>query len=300
MHRIEDFYGLTFSQREGKARLPEPMRLQHLSDDFRRAVWFCVDRAIQESCAQFGIKLDMTYGQSLLRALVQRYLFEVAGQEHDTIEDHPGGHRDLLRTVILRKEYDAVLSLIEFFLRNTATVSDPVLSKLKDALEELFDRVPVAYAAQTIQGLPTIIPSASPASEKATIHALEAVKQKGPEGAEAHLRDAAEHINAQRYADSIRESISAVESVARTIDPKASTTLGPALSSLEKAGVLKHGVFKEALQKLYGYTNSEEGIRHCLMDEGEANVGLEEAVFMFSACAIFSAYLLNRRHSLLT
>ena len=300
MNKSDGFYSLTFSQREGKAALPEPMRLEHLSDDFRRSVWFHADQAIGKSSTLLGVAMDGNYRQSAFRSLIQRYLFEVVGQQHDTIDDRHDEHRDLLRVTILRMEYDAVLSLIEFLLRNTALESDPILSKLRKELEGIFDRVPVAYAVQTMQGLPTIIPRASQGSGDATMRAVEAVKQKGPEGAEAHFRDAAEHINAKRYADSIRESISAVESVARTIDPKASATLGPALTSLEKAGVLKHGVFKEALQKLYGYTNSEEGIRHCLMDEGKADVDLEEAVFMFSACAAFSAYLLNRRHSLLT
>ena len=60
-------------------------------------------------------------------------------------------------------------------------------------------------------------------------------------GAAEHLRQATEHINEQKYADSIADSINAVESVARKIDPKASNTLGQALDSLEKGGLLWSG-----------------------------------------------------------
>jgi hypothetical protein len=126
------------------------------------------------------------------------------------------------------------------------------------------------------------------------------VEQEGPNGAKTHLRKAAKHLNAQDYADSVKESISAVESVARTIDPKANKDLGAALNSLQRAGVLRHKAFKDALNNLYGYTSNEEGIRHCLLNEGTANVDLDDAMFMFSACAIFCDYLLSRRQSLKT
>ena len=88
-----------------------------------------------------------------------------------------------------------------------------------------------------------------------------------------------------------------MESVARLIDPAASKTLGPALDSIEKAGLLKHAALKNAFKRLYGYTNDEQGIRHALLDRGSTDAGLDEAVFMFGACASFAAYLaqMNRQ-----
>ena len=114
------------------------------------------------------------------------------------------------------------------------------------------------------------------------------------EGASSHLEQAADHINARQYADSIVDSIHAVESVARIIDPKSSKTLKPALNSLEKAGLLTHPALKDAFNKLYGYTSDEQGIRHALHDQGAADVGLDEAIFMFGACASFAAYLTEK------
>ena len=84
------------------------------------------------------------------------------------------------------------------------------------------------------------------------------------------------------------------------IDPNAGNTLGPALDSLEKAGVLNHRALKEAFSKLYGYTNDENGIRHALLEEEAAAVDLDDAVFMFGACASFAAYLVNRHEQLTT
>ena len=101
-------------------------------------------------------------------------------------------------------------------------------------------------------------------------------------------------MNAQRYSDSIVDSIHAVESVARIIDPKSSQILGPALTSLASAGVIKHPALKEAFSKLYGYTSDEQGIRHPLLDKDAPAVGLDEAMLMFGACASFAAYLVSK------
>ena len=106
----------------------------------------------------------------------------------------------------------------------------------------------------------------------------------------AHLRRASECINAGDWAGSVRESIHSVESVARQLDSGAAKTLEPALKSLEKRGAL-HTALKDAFSKLYGYTSDEQGIRHALLDQPEANVGIDEAVFMLGACASFASYL---------
>ena len=74
-------------------------------------------------------------------------------------------------------------------------------------------------------------------------------------GVTAHLQRALE-LYADRenpdYKNSIKESISAVESIARIVadDPKA--TLGDALKAIEKRGSL-HPALKDGFVKLYGY-----------------------------------------------
>ena len=114
------------------------------------------------------------------------------------------------------------------------------------------------------------------------------------DGASAHLRQAAEHINAGQHADAIADSIHAVESVARRIDPESNKDLAHALDSLERSGVLKHRGLKKAIGALYGYASNQPGIRHALVFEDAADVGLDEAILMFGACASFAAYLTEK------
>ena len=128
--------------------------------------------------------------------------------------------------------------------------------------------------------------------------AIKKIRESGMEGASTHLHQAAEHIKARQYGDSIADSIHAVVSVACVIAQKENASLGQALDSLEKANLLKHPALKNAFKKLYGYTSDEPGIRHALFDKDAPNVGLDEAVFMFGACASFAAYLVNKHRQM--
>ena len=143
---------------------------------------------------------------------------------------------------------------------------------------------------------PTIFPVATPEEGTALLESLQTLRQAGLAGSSTHLRNAAQNINQQDWAGGVRESIHAVESVARKIDPKASRTLAPALKSIEKHGAL-HPSLKEAFTSLYGYTSGQQGIRHALLDGPQASVGAEEAVFMLGACASFSSYLWRKQVS---
>lgn len=152
----------------------------------------------------------------------------------------------------------------------------------------------LAYAINTSPP-PTILPAVTPDEGRTVVDALVTLRQAGLDGSAAHLRVASECINAGDWPGSVRESIHAVESVARQLDPEAAQTLGPALDSLEKRGAL-HPAFKGAFSKLYGYTSKERGVRHALLDRANAQVGRDEAVFMLGACAAFASYLW-RRHA---
>jgi hypothetical protein len=90
------------------------------------------------------------------------------------------------------------------------------------------------------------------------------------------------------YRNSIKESISAVESLSKIISNQNKAALGPALNAVEKKTKL-HSVLKEAFQKLYGYTSDAQGIRHALMDEPTLDV--EDAKFMLVSCSAFVNYL---------
>ena len=98
------------------------------------------------------------------------------------------------------------------------------------------------------------------------------------------------------YSNSVKESISAIESMCNIILGTNNSTLGDALNKLEKQGVKIHGAMKKAFSSLYGYTSDKSGIRH---NSGiDENTTFEEAKYMLVACSAFLNYLVQIYDSL--
>ncbi len=107
-----------------------------------------------------------------------------------------------------------------------------------------------------------------------------------------HLRTAlALFSNRQNpdYRNSVKESISAIESACKIITGDDKTTLGQALKVLENNNQI-HPSLKAGFDKLYGYTSDKGGIRHAMLDSMNP-VTFDEAKFMLVACSAFSNYL---------
>lgn len=90
------------------------------------------------------------------------------------------------------------------------------------------------------------------------------------------------------YRNSIKESISAIESICKIITHDKKATLGQTLTEIESKVEL-HPALKKAFSNLYGYTSDEQGIRHALMDESKLD--FEDAKFMLVSCSAFINYL---------
>ena len=286
-----NFYKLNFSQREGKVPLPEPMQLEYIPRRFRQFAWKSIEEEISRLTDYTSDPDDpgFHYKVSDFHDITDSYHFNVLEKPHDEIRYNLEKNSNFVRDKIWNGTYHEVLTLIEYILRDERC-SERLYKNLVDA----FDTTSIAYFVADKGGLPTIMPRPSREAGVATQQAIETIHEGGMDGAATHLRQAAEHINAQQHADSIADSISAVESVARMIDPEENGTLGPALDSLERVGLLRHRALKDAFKKLYGYTSDEQGIRHALLEKDSADVGLDEAVFMFGACASFAAYLVSK------
>jgi DNA-binding transcriptional ArsR family regulator len=109
-----------------------------------------------------------------------------------------------------------------------------------------------------------------------------------------HLRRALELLSDREkpdYRNSIKESISAVESLAKIITGKPKATLGQALSVLEQKGKF-HPALLEAFSKLYGYASNEDGIRHAMLED--PNLTASDAKFFLISCTSFINYLKSK------
>jgi hypothetical protein len=115
-----------------------------------------------------------------------------------------------------------------------------------------------------------------------------------------HLTEALKKIsdkNNPDYRNSIKESISAVESICQIILNEPKAELGKALKKL-KEKIHIHPSLEQGFSKIYGYTSDSDGIRHAL--QSESSVMQEDAIFMLVACSAFVNYLIVKSSKLNT
>jgi hypothetical protein len=93
------------------------------------------------------------------------------------------------------------------------------------------------------------------------------------------------------YRNSIKESISAIESIARLIGKDVSGLDKPLAALKEKANL--HPAMVDSFCKLYGYTSTDTGIRHALVDESYP-VDFPDAKFMLVSCSGFVSFLIEK------
>lgn len=106
-----------------------------------------------------------------------------------------------------------------------------------------------------------------------------------------HIKKALEFYKKRPVADyknSIKESISSVEALARTILNNPNGTLGSLSQQLNI-----HPAFKKAIKELYGWTSDEGGIRHS--ENGKyLSIGEAEARFMLVECSTLVNYIISK------
>ncbi len=112
-------------------------------------------------------------------------------------------------------------------------------------------------------------------------------------GAKQHLHQALMHLSNRinpDFRNSIKESISAVESLCKVITNNPKATLGDAINKMNELKSF-HPALTGALNKLYGYTSNADGIRHALLDE--TSISYHDAKFMLVSCSAFINYFIG-------
>lgn len=121
--------------------------------------------------------------------------------------------------------------------------------------------------------------------DKAILNSEEAVK--------LHLERSLQLLsdrNNPDYRNSIKESISAIESLVSIITGKKGT-LGQLIKKLDEQIAL-HSALKTAFSSLYGFTSDENGIRHALLEQ--SRITFDDAKFFLVVCSAFSNYVLSK------
>ncbi len=115
-------------------------------------------------------------------------------------------------------------------------------------------------------------------------------------GCNIHLSQALKMLSdkvSPDYRNSIKESISAIESVAKIIAENKKDELGTALNVLKTKANINAGLVA-GFKSIYGWTSNSDGIRHGLMDE--PNCDFDDAKYMLVSSSAFINYLISKAH----
>jgi len=266
-----------FSQRIGAVDAPSIVQMESMSEALRNSIWnFVVSLfgdgsdgwwAIAESSAQFFFKVPV-----------------------DELPHYNHQRRDWIKERFYGLPWHSVYDYAEFIAQSYERVRRyPKMrrDRIEDVLNHIFAEELSGY--RFVAG--ELAPISGPDEVAAIEGALAVTSQTGLTGAHAHIT-AALRLLAKRpdpdYRNSVKESISAVEALAKQLGTAESQGLAGALDELGKKMPL-HGGLRAGLLKLYGYTSDEGGIRHAMLEE--SNVGFDEAKYMAVACSAFVNFL---------
>lgn len=268
--------GLTFEQAEGVEPLPAQLKLKELTPALRAQLFGVVHHSLLSTR-----EYDWEVGVAWCGVLQLMHIFRDSRMADEFTPDF-----DLqvaaIKTVFSQGSYAQVFGWLQWVMEHGAP--DSIRREIDFVLEN-------CRAAYRVVDGNLIAPIGSEAELQTLKQAFVDLSASEFNGARAHLRKAAELLTAGHWPDSIRESIHAVESVARVLEPGGE--FSKAMAKLERS-VKIHGAMSQGFKSLYGYTSDEKGIRHPLLEDGSAKADEADAMFMIGACAAFVSYVINK------
>lgn len=269
---------VTFAQAEGAEPLPTQLKVGEVSGELRAKLWRIIYLYLDEDRTSFDYFPDTIGGK--WEVVLQSWHVDAQHKLYDEFDDHLDVVVDWVKKIIQHGTYIEVFHFLQFVIRHSKCPSN-FARYIDDALTDC------RAGYRVIEK--TIMPISEPEEVSALQRDLAEVRASPFAGAYSHLKNAIGQLSEGEFAASIRESIHAVESACRKLEPSAST-LGPALKKLSSKGDL-HPALQGAFEKLYGYTSDAEGVRHALVMNDAASVDEAEAIFFLSSCAAFVGFL---------
>ncbi|GAA5171654.1 AbiJ-NTD4 domain-containing protein [Viridibacterium curvum] len=271
----------TFSERKGLKPVRQTIQVDGMTDELRNSLWNTLHVAVWES-SDF---LHHRYGKlpeidDFSAQLWFRY-FKRPIDERPSFANRDRSERILkiIRDYFFTASWNEVYDFLEFVVATLKT-----RSRLPEFLNGVLAREMSAF--RFIDGKLADI-----TGEQERKMLEEALADTRFSSVTAHLERALALLSDRKspdYRNSIKESISAVEAMARLVSENPKATLGEALKALEKTGKL-HAALKDGFSKLYGYANDESGIRHAMLDE--PNLTQDDAKYFLLSCTSFVNYL---------
>lgn len=270
---------MSFSERYGYKPIKEIIQLESIDDDLKNSLWSLLKihvwDHVHHTSGAYGYYLSNNENH---KALCERLWLNYFKKPLDQLSnDWTKVVLPELRNYFFKCQWNEIYDFVEFIVNNFRRhgFKEAFVASCNKILEK------EVSAYRFVNGLITQI------TNQQEIEEIESALVSTVKPVSAHLRRSLELLSNREspdYRNSIKESISAVESlVAITVEAEKGT-LGNLLKKLEDEVGL-HPALKTAFSNLYGYTSDKGGIRHA-MTEIE-NTDFVDAKFMLVVCSAF-------------
>lgn len=273
---------MTFSQRHGYRPVREAIQKDGIDDPLRNSLWNVLDRMVWGPWRATAILSVPPEFERFSRALwSDHYQLPVDTRPTGMFGMELPTTIEWIRDYFMKSQWYEVYDFIEWIVNYFEN------KNIADSLNASLEQEMSAY--RFVDGILSEI-----VGEQEIAALEEALSDQDFPGVRSHLRTALEHMSNREnpdYRNSIKESISAVESMANEVSGLDKASLGDALNALERERKL-HPALKQGFSKLYGYTSDADGIRHAMLSE--SNVDAADAKYFLVSCTAFTNYLKNK------
>lgn len=278
---------MRFSERIGKVRPKIDIQIDYMDEDLMNSIWNVISINLVEQLEQKQYLSD-----SYLNEYINSLWFNHFKEPLDEIPIDTRTISKLLRKRYFEWDYIEIYDFIDF--------TADFFNKKYNSMQFTIDCNMVLK--RELSGYRFVNNILVPITNELEINEIEKAISQSEEnnfkGVNIHLSEALKKISDKKkpdYRNSIKESISAVESICQQITGDNNAELGKALKKLKEILPI-HGALEQGFLKLYGYTSDGDGIRHAMMEED--NLDQEDALYMLVSCSSFVNYLISKASKL--
>lgn len=256
------------------------VQLNGMDQELRNGLWNVLDRYLFRS---------QSFDEDYFTEVLWWHFFKRPVDQRPISHSMYGGSDDYsdvwaeIRSFFFSCKWNEVYDFIEFVLQ---------VKRHDSRLRQLID----SALERESSGFRIIDDRFCPISDEIEVKEILAALDERFSGVAEHLKASIKHLtdrDSPDFRNSIKESISAVEAMAKVVTGSTRATLDDALKTMEKDGRL-HPALKSAFSKMYGYTSDADGIRHALVDD--SGLKQADARYFLIVCSAFINLLKTQVH----
>ena len=271
---------MRFSQRIGIIKAKDSIQIDSIDNDLKNGLWNIFDSYYLEQFRDRFVRQSNRYEfiLDIWHNFFKRTVDEIPSSMNEVKSE--------IKTWFFQCEWYETYDFIEFCTKNDLFDIESIISFYNNILE------------REVSGYRFVNGLISPITNETEIdeidQAIDDSKNKNLVGVKTHLENSLRMLSDRKtpdYRNSIKESISAVESISKILSSTSKNSLSSALDKI-KGKINLHPALEKGFKQIYGYTSDSDGIRHALMEESTCD--FEDAKYMLVSCSAFVNYLISK------